>query len=144
MSSSELDIQLDSKEGQLKRSIPEQEVSKYVEARMQEIFQMVIQEISRADIRDPLTYGIVLTGGGAELRNIIALAENSMGVKVRIGKPTKIEGTADIADEPRYSTVMGLLLWPFHAMDHTRMQKPKSGSLKVIIEKIRHTIEDMF
>ena len=44
MSSSELDIPLDSKEGQLKRSIPEQEVSKYVEARMQEIFQMVIQE----------------------------------------------------------------------------------------------------
>lgn len=144
MSSSELDIPLDSKEGQLKRSIPEQEVSKYVEARMQEIFQMVIQEISRADIKDPLTYGIVVTGGGAELRNIISLAENSMGVKVRIGKPTKIEGTQDIADEPRYSTVMGLLLWPFHAMDHTRMQKPKSGSLKIIIEKIRHTIEDMF
>ena len=75
---------------------------------------------------------------------MMALAENSMGVKVRIGKPTKVEGTQDIADEPRYSTVMGLLLWPFHAMDHTRMQKPKSRSLKVIIEKIRHTIEDMF
>ena len=67
-----------------------------------------------------------------------------MGVKVRIGKPIKIEGTKDIADEPRYATIMGLLLWPFHATDHTRMQKPKSGSLKDIIEKIRHTIEDMF
>jgi len=144
MSSSELDIKLDSNEGQLERTIPEQEVSKYVEARMQEIFQMVIREISRADIKDPLTYGIVVTGGGAELRNIISLAENSMGVKVRKGKPIKIDGAQDIADEPRHSTVMGLLLWPFYATDHTRMQKPKSGGFKEIIEKIRHTIEDMF
>jgi cell division protein FtsA len=144
MSSSELDIPLDSKEGQLQRSIPEKEVSKYVEARMQEIFQMVIREISRADIKDPLTYGIVVTGGGAELRNIISLAENSMGVKVRKGKPLKIDGAQDIADEPRHCTVMGLLLWPFYANDHIRMQRPKSGSFKALIEKIRHTIEEMF
>jgi len=144
MSSSELDIQLDSKEGQLQRSIPEQEVSKYVEARMQEIFQMVIREISRADIKDPLTYGIVVTGGGSELRNIISLAENSIGVKVRKGKPIKIDGAQDIADEPRHSTVMGLLLWPYYANDHIRMQKPKNGSFIAIIEKIRHTIEEMF
>ena len=144
MSSSKLDISLKSKEGQLQRSIPEQEVSKYVEARMQEIFQMVIREIARADIKDPLTYGIVLTGGGAELRNIISLAENSMGVKVRKGKPIKINGAQDIADKPRYSTVMGLLLWPFYANDHLRMQKPKNQSLKSIIKKIRHTIEEMF
>jgi len=144
MSSSELDIPLDSKEGQLQRSIPEKEVSKYVEARMQEIFQMVIREISRADIKDPLTYGIVVTGGGAELRNIISLAENSMGVKVRKGKPIKIDGAQDIADEPRHCTVMGLLLWPFYANDHIRMQRPKSGSFKALIEKIRHTIEEMF
>ena len=144
MSSSKLDISLNSKEGQLQRSIPEQEVSKYVEARMQEIFQMVIREIARADIKDPLTYGIVLTGGGAELRNIISLAENSMGVKVRKGKPIKINGAQDIADKPRYSTVMGLLLWPFYANDYIRMQKPKNQSLKSIIKKIRHTIEEMF
>jgi len=144
MSSSDLDIQLDSKEGQLQRSIPEQEVSKYVEARMQEIFQMVIREISRADIKDPLTYGIVVTGGGSELRNIISLAENSIGVKVRKGKPIKIDGAQDIADEPRHCTVMGLLLWPYYANDHIRMQKPKNGSFIAIIEKIRHTIEEMF
>ena len=144
MSSSKLDIPLKSKEGQLQRSIPEQEVSKYVEARMQEIFQMVIREIARADIKDPLTYGIVVTGGGAELRNIISLAENSMGVKVRKGKPIKIDGAQDIADKPRHSTVVGLLLWPFYANDHIRMQKPKNESLKSIIKKIRHTIEEMF
>ena len=144
MSSSELEIDLPSKNGGLHRSIPEQEVSKYVEARMQEIFQMVIREISRADIKDPLTYGIVVTGGGAELRNIISLAENSMGVKVRKGTPINIDGAQDIADGPRHSTAMGLLLWPLHSTDHLNMQMPKNRSFKGILEKIRHTIEDMF
>ncbi len=144
MSSSELEIDLPSKNGGLHRSIPEQEVSKYVEARMQEIFQMVIREISRADIKDPLTYGIVVTGGGAELRNIISLAENSMGVKVRKGTPINIDGAQDIADGPRHSTAMGLLLWPLHSTDHLNMQMPKNRSFKGLLEKIRHTIEDMF
>jgi len=144
MSSSKLEIDLPSKNGGLHRSIPEQEVSKYVEARMQEIFQMVIREISRADIKDPLTYGIVVTGGGAELRNIISLAENSMGVKVRKGKPINIDGAQDIADGPRHSTAMGLLLWPLHSTDHLNMQMPNNRSFKGFLEKIRHTIEDMF
>ena len=128
----------------MKRSIPEQEVSRYVEARMQEIFQMVIREISRADIKEPLTYGIVLTGGGARLRNIIALAEDILNVKVRIGKPANIEGITDIAEDPNYATAMGLLLWPLMATDHVRISKPLNMGIKGIFEKIRHTIEDLF
>ena len=56
---------------------------------MQEILQMIIKEISRADIKDPLTYGIVMTGGGAELRNISSLIEHNLNVKVRKGKPNE-------------------------------------------------------
>ena len=144
MSSPDLEINIPSKNGGMNRSIPEKEVSKYVEARMQEIFQMVIREIARANIKDPLTYGIVITGGGAELRNIVSLAENSMGVTVRKGKPINIDGAQDIADGPHHSTAMGLLLWPLYTTDHLNMKMPKNRSFKGILEKIRHTIEDMF
>lgn len=144
MSSPKLEIDLPAQAGQLERSIPEQEVSRYVEARMQEIFQMVIKEISRADIKDPLTYGIVMTGGGAQLRNIVPLAENSLGVKVRQGKPIKIDGVQDIADGPSHTTAMGLLLWPLYANDHVRLHQPKGGGITGLFEKIRHTIEDLF
>ena len=140
MSSSELDVPIEKDN----RSVSEKEISKYVEARMEEIFQMVTREISRADIKNPLAYGIVVTGGGSELRNIIPLAENAMGIKVRKGKPDKIEGVQDIAESPKYSTVMGLLLWPIYTNDHIGMQKPVNRSLIGIFEKIRHTIEAMF
>ena len=144
MSSPKLEIELPSESGQLQRSVPEQEISRYVEARMHEIFQMVIREISRADIKDPLTYGIVMTGGGAQLRNIVPLAENSLGVKVRQGKPIKIDGVQDIADGPSQTTVMGLLLWPLYATDHVRLYQSTSGGFSGLFEKIRHTIEDLF
>ena len=144
MSSEKLEIDLPAQAGQLQRSIPEQEVSRYVEARMQEIFQMIIREISRADIKDPLTYGLVMTGGGAQLRNIAPLAENSIGVKVRQGKSIRIDGAQDIADGPSHATAMGLLLWPLYTTDHVRLQQPQTGGFKGLIEKIRHTIEDMF
>ena len=144
MSSADLEVDLPIQAGQLQRSIPEQEVSRYVEARMQEIFQMIIREISRADIKDPLTYGIVMTGGGAQLRNIAPMAENSIGVKVRQGKPIRIDGSQDIADGPSHATAMGLLLWPLYATDHVQLQQPQNGSFKEVIDKIRHTIEDMF
>ena len=105
---------------------------------------MIIREISRADIKDPLTYGIVMTGGGAQLRNIATLAENSIGVKVRQGKPIRIDGSQDIADGPSHATAMGLLLWSLYATDHVQLQQPQIGSFKGVIDKIRHTIEDMF
>ncbi|MEC9376536.1 MAG: hypothetical protein VYC00_00375, partial [Candidatus Neomarinimicrobiota bacterium] len=144
MSSPKLEIDLPAQPGQLERSVSEQEVSRYVEARMQEIFQMTIREISRADIKDPLTYGLVLTGGGSHLKNIVPLAEETLGVKVRLGNPIKIDGIEGIADDPQNTTVMGLLLWPLYANDHTRLKKPVSGGFSEIIEKIRHTIEDIF
>jgi cell division protein FtsA len=144
MSSSKLEIDLPASAGQLERSVPEQEVSRYVEARMQEIFQLVIREISRADIKDPLTYGIVITGGGAQMRNIVPLAEKSLGVKVRQGTPIKIDGGQDFADGPGNATAMGLLLWPLYAMDHIHMQHSASDGFKDFFNRIRHTIEDLF
>jgi cell division protein FtsA len=144
MSSSGLNINVSNNTDEEQRSVSENEISKYVEARMLEIFQMVIQEISRADVKDPLTYGIVLTGGGASLRNIIPLLENSLGIKVRLGKSNIIDGAKDIADGPSYATSMGLLLWELYDIDYSHLQKKQEKGLIGIIKRIRNTIENMF
>ena len=144
MSSSQLNIKYHSIKELKDKTISEQEVSQYVEARMQEILQMIIREISRADIKDPLTYGIVMTGGGAELRNLSSLIEKILNAKVRKGKPNKIDGSEEIASDPQYTTVFGLLLWPLFSVDHVRFNLRNNGGLKNLIKKIRHTIEDMF
>mgnify|MGYP001345595326 FL=1 len=144
MSSNQLDIKYHPNRESEEKTISEQEVSQYVEARMQEILQMIIREISRADIKDPLTYGIVMTGGGAELRNISSLIEDNLNVKVRKGKPKKIDGALEIANNPQFTTVLGLLLWPVFSSDHVQLNLQNIGGFKNFIKKIRHTIEDMF
>ena len=144
MSSNQLDIKYHPNRESEEKTISEKEVSQYVEARMQEILQMIIKEISRADIKDPLTYGIVMTGGGAELRNISSLIEDNLNVKVRKGKPKKIDGALEIANNPQFTTVLGLLLWPVFSSDHVQLNVQNIGGFKNFIKKIRHTIEDMF
>ena len=144
MSSSDLMIEFSKTFKNKSASISENEVSNYVEARTQEIFQMVFQEISRADIRDPLTYGIVLTGGGALMRNIVPMLEETFSIKARIGQSIKIEAAKDVADGPNFTTCMGLLLWQLHSTDFSQLRNNQNKSFKGILKRIRHTIENMF
>ena len=85
-----------------------------------------------------------MTGGGAELRNISSLIEKNLNVKVRKGKPKKIDGALEIASNPKFATVLGLLLWPVFSNDHVQLNLQGFGGFKNFIKKIRHTIEDMF
>ena len=144
LSSEKLEINISSKNDKINRKISEQEISRYVEARIQEIFQLVIREISRSDIKDPLTYGIVLTGGGAQMRNIKALAEENLNVKIRIGIPNGIDGISSIAEQPMHTTPLGLLLWPLEAKDYARTRHNSNTGINKFIKSIKDTIEELF
>ena len=109
MASTDLEVELPHKPGEVARKISEHEVSRYVEARMKEIFNMVEREISRADVNGPVSFGIVLTGGGALLKNISGLAEEVLGGPVKIGIPRGLSGIMDIAASPIYATAIGLV-----------------------------------
>ena len=85
LSSEKLDFEYDTEDKN--QTLSENELSKYVEARMEEIFQLAKNEINRAGINNTLTYGAVLTGGGSQLRNIIPLAKNLLDMPIRLGKP---------------------------------------------------------
>ena len=108
---------------------------------MQEIFHLIINEISRADIKESLTYGLVLSGGGSQLSNISALAEDLMGMRVRIGTPKHIDGITDIADLPIHSTTMGLLLWPILSNDFSQSNHI---SMNTIFQKLKESIKELF
>ena len=71
MSSPDLEFDLPAENGNLKRKISENRLSQYVEARMVEILQLVMKEINRANISEQLTFGMILTGGGSQLKNLI-------------------------------------------------------------------------
>ena len=53
--------------------------------------------------------GIVLTGGAAQIEGLAACAQRVFHTQVRIGAPLNITGLTDYAQEPYYSTAVGLL-----------------------------------
>ena len=67
-----------------------------------------VHEIRKSEKHNDLTFGIVLTGGGSKLNNIIELAEEVFELKVKIGIPDSINGIIDIINNPRYATVIGI------------------------------------
>ncbi len=91
--------------------ISRQELAQIIEARVEEIFSMVVQEIKRSGYDGLLPAGMVLTGGTSSLPGIRNLASYVVGVPVRIAKPENLIGMTDRLDSPAFSTSVGLLKW---------------------------------
>ena len=88
---------------------------KIIEARMEEIFEKVHQEILNSGIGDKLSAGIVITGGGSQLLNLKQQVKYITGLDVRKGYPSSYLTKSDIVnlEFPKYSTSVGLLLWDY-------------------------------
>lgn len=91
--------------------IRRQEMSEIIEARVEEIFDLCLQEIKRSGYDGLLPAGMVLTGGTSLLPGIRALAARTLGMPVRTAQPEKLLGLADRLHSPAYSTSVGLLHW---------------------------------
>ena len=87
-------------------------VSEIIEARLNEIFLMIKDDLRKIDRDGTLPSGLVLTGGGAKIDGIVELAKSTMCLPVQVGKPIiEISGLIDKLDDPVYSTSIGLMLW---------------------------------
>jgi cell division protein FtsA len=91
--------------------VSRRELSHIIEARVEEVFQFVLQEIKRSGYDGLLPAGMVLTGGVSQLPGIRELASRVLGLPVRIAKPENLVGLTDQLDSPAFSTSVGLLYW---------------------------------
>lgn len=82
-----------------------------IEARMEEIFRFVLQEIKRSGYDGLMPAGVVLTGGTSLLPGIRKLGNEILGVPVRVAQPENLLGLVDQLYSPAYSTSVGLLNW---------------------------------
>ena len=142
MASPDLEIELPGQNGNLKRKVSENQLSQYVEARMYEILQLVMKEISRANLDEKLTFGIVLTGGGSELKNLCNLAQEISNIKVRIGFPENISGTVHIASDPAFASAIGLTKWRFAEDD--LIIKKEEVMISKAIGRVKSLFKELF
>jgi cell division protein FtsA len=102
-----------------------------VQARNEEILEMVVADVKRAVHDDIVSAGIVLTGGGAKLSGIDLLAEQVTGWPARVGTPRNLQGLTDLLIDPGYATTVGLLLWAVNEADASSWHRPSRSSLDV-------------
>lgn len=90
-----------------------------IEARMEEIIELIHTEIITSGFHKKLAAGIVVTGGGSQLTNLSQLFEYMTGLDTRIGYPNEHLGRSkvDAAKSPMFATTVGLVLSGFKALD---------------------------
>lgn len=111
------------------RGLPAKEISvknlaHIVQARMQEILDYVVYNLKQIGLDKRLYGGIILTGGGSQLKHIIQLTEYVTGLGARIGYPNEhlAGGHSEVLNNPAYSTCIGLILRGYHDFESGRMQ----------------------
>ncbi len=82
-----------------------------IEARLSEIFDLVLAQLSQAGSNVEMPAGVVLTGGTAQLPNITRITKKVFKVPARIGYPKSLEGLVDEISGPAFSTIQGLVLY---------------------------------
>ncbi|HMQ50501.1 MAG TPA: cell division protein FtsA [Anaerolineae bacterium] len=112
--------------------IPRQFLAEIIEARAEEIFEMILKEIKRSGYDGLLPAGVVLCGGTANLPGIRDLARQVMGLPARVGEPQNLRGLVETLQGPAFATSVGLVQWGIHHdLPQQPAPQPSRGGFKV-------------
>ncbi len=81
-----------------------------LEARMEELFELVDKELKKIHKSGKLPGGVVLVGGTAKLPGIAEFAREALQLPARVGKLQPIGGLADKIADDSYTTAIGLMM----------------------------------
>ncbi len=130
--------------GRPAREISFRNLASIIQARLDEIFDLVNYEIQKVNAEHKLIAGIVITGGGALIKHIQQLAEFRTGLDVRIGYPNE-HLSADTAKEmasPMYATGIGLVIEGIMRQEHLERIEQSKGQNTVAKPAQEQAVEE--
>jgi cell division protein FtsA len=122
--------------GRTPKEISVKNLAHIIEARMTEIIEQVYYEIRNSGFEHKLIAGIVVTGGGSQLKHVTQLFEFTAGMDARIGYPAEhlAAGTEEITS-PTFSTGVGLVLKGYDFLEYQeRLENAGKKQEEKIIE----------
>lgn len=102
-------------------------VCEIIEARTEELFEAIDNELRKIDRSGMLPVGAVLAGGGTKLPGVPEVAKRVLRLPVSVGAPIGISSVIDEIHDPSYATAVGLAVWGFG------IKSARSGGFKLRI-----------
>ncbi len=129
--------------GREPKEISAKNLAYVIQARMEEIIEHVYYEIKSSGYEKKLIAGIIITGGGSQLKHLPQLVEYVTGLDCRVGYPNEHlaknevlpKATYDLLKSPMYATSIGLLIDGVQSADETLEVKTiTSAQTKVVVD----------
>lgn len=138
-----LALQVESVNGEEQHTITLHNLAEVLFARAHELLELVDQDIKNRHIHAFMTSGLVLTGGGSLLNGLKELAQEMLGIPVRIGRPRLPALFLESLDNPMYATAYGLLI---HALkkQHSSLNHYSGPLVSRVVSRMKSWVMDFF
>jgi cell division protein FtsA len=137
-------IEVASVGGRKNRQLSKQILAEIIEPRIEEIFALVKKEIHKTGHEELLASGVVVTGGSAIMPGVLELAEDVLGLPIRLGQPQGVGGLVDVVRSPMYATAVGLVLFGARNIDASNLRTPGDNVYSKVRTRMREWFSDMF
>jgi len=106
--------------------VTRKELSEIIQARLDEIFTLIKNDLRQISKEGMLPAGVVFTGGGSKLEGLCEAAKEGLKLPAQIGTPVfEASGMVDKFDDPVYSTAVGLTLWGLEEGEKPQYRLPQ-------------------
>jgi len=116
-------------------------VAEIIEARLNEIFVLIRDELRSINREGMLPAGVVLTGGGAKLEGITEMVKDTLRLPTDIAKPVvPLSGVVDNLGDPIYATSAGLMVWGLESGANAGSRSKSVGTAEIggVINKVKN------
>lgn len=126
-----------------RRTVSRHTLAQIIHARIEETMTLVHKEITSAGFGDSLPAGVVITGGTAMLDGIVDVAQEVLGMPVRIGVPMGVSGLNDVRS-PLYAGAVGLLQFTARGSLQEQAVQKKALNFMGFGERMRQWFAEAF
>ncbi|MEK7511740.1 MAG: cell division protein FtsA [Patescibacteria group bacterium] len=98
------------------QSFSKKYIAEIIEARMEEIFEKIDQELQKINRSGLLPAGLILVGGGSKLSGLVELGKKKTMLPVVLGTSKRFNTAVDKVNDMSFATGLGLVMWGYNAM----------------------------